>query len=102
MEMMAVITALEALKAPCSVKITTDSTYIVKGMTEWIKGWIKNNWKNSQRKDVLNRDLWERLLKASDAHEIEWRWIKGHNGHYENERCDTLAKEAIVEFRKCD
>ncbi|PKL51797.1 MAG: ribonuclease HI [Nitrospira bacterium HGW-Nitrospira-1] len=100
MEMMAVITALEALKRPCSVKITTDSTYIVKGMTEWIKGWIKNNWKNSQRKDVLNRDLWEKLLKAADGHEIAWEWIKGHNGHYENERCDLLAREAIKKFRK--
>lgn len=100
MEMMGVITALETLKRPCSVRITTDSTYIVKGMTEWIKGWIKNNWKNSQRKDVLNRDLWERLLKASDGHEIEWEWIKGHNGHYENERCDFLAREAIEKFRK--
>ncbi len=99
MEMMAVITALEALKRPCCIKITTDSAYIVKGMTEWIKGWINNNWKNSQRKDVLNRDLWERLLKASECHEIEWEWIRGHSGHYENERCDLLAREAIKKFR---
>ena len=97
---MAVITALEALKKPCRVIITTDSKYIVKGMTEWIYGWIKNNWKNSQRKDVLNRDLWERLLTASDSHEIQWQWIKGHNGHYENERCDLLAREAIIKCRK--
>ena len=99
MEMMAVITALEALKRPCSVRITTDSNYIVKGMTEWIYGWIKNNWKNSQRKDVLNRDLWERLLHAAGDHKIEWEWIKGHNGHYENERCDLLAREAIIKYR---
>jgi len=99
MEMMAVITALEALKRPCSVRITTDSNYLVKGMTEWIEGWKKNNWKNSQRKDVLNRDLWERLLHAAEDHEIEWEWIKGHNGHDENERCDLLAREAIIKFR---
>jgi len=99
MEMMAVITALEALKRPCSVRVTTDSNYIIKGMTEWIGGWIKNSWKNSQRKDVLNRDLWERMLRAAEGHEIEWEWIKGHNGHYENERCDLMAREAIIKCR---
>jgi len=99
MEMMGVITALEALKRPCNVRITTDSNYIVKGMTEWIDGWKKNNWKNSQRKDVLNRDLWERMLLAAEDHEIEWEWIKGHNGHYENERCDLMAREAIIKCR---
>ena len=99
MEMIAVITALEALKRPCCVRVTTDSNYIIKGMTEWIGGWIKNNWKNSQRKDVLNRDLWERMLHAAEAHEIEWEWIKGHNGHYENERCDLMAREAIIMCR---
>ncbi|HAK88471.1 MAG: ribonuclease HI [Nitrospirae bacterium GWC2_46_6] len=100
MELMGVITALEALKKPCRVKITTDSNYIVKGMNEWIKGWIKNNWKNSQKKDVLNRDLWERLLKASKPHDIKWLWIKGHNGHVENERCDELAREEIKKCKK--
>ena len=100
MEMLAVITALEALKRPCMVRITTDSNYIVKGMTEWIEGWRRNNWKNSQKKDVLNRDLWERLLRAADDHEIEWEWIKGHNGHDENERCDLLATEAVKKCRK--
>src|SRR5512147_3301990 len=70
MEMIGVITALEALKRPCRVRITTDSNYIVKGMTEWIEGWIRNNWRNSQKKDVLNRDLWERLLKAAADHQI--------------------------------
>jgi ribonuclease HI len=100
MEMLAVITALEALKRPCMVRITTDSNYIVKGMTEWIEGWRRNNWKNSQKKDVLNRDLWERLLRAAEDHEIEWEWIKGHNGHDENERCDLLATEAVKKCRK--
>ncbi len=100
MELMGVITALEVLKKPCRVKITTDSNYIVKGMNEWIKGWIKNNWKNSQKKDVLNRDLWERLLNASKPHDIKWLWIKGHNGHVENERCDELAREEIKKCKK--
>ena len=100
MELMAVITALEALKRSCSVRITTDSNYIVKGMTEWIDGWQRNNWKNSQKKDVLNRDLWERLIRAVGDHQIEWEWIKGHNGHDENERCDLLAREAVKTCRK--
>lgn len=100
MELFAVISALEALKMPCSVRITTDSNYIVKGMTEWISGWLRNNWKNSQKKEVLNRDLWERLIRASRGHEIEWIWIKGHNGHLENEMCDRLARKAIDCCRK--
>jgi ribonuclease HI len=100
MELMGVISALEALKKPCRVKITTDSNYVVKGMNEWINGWIKNNWKNSQKKDVLNRDLWERLLQASKPHDIKWLWIKGHNGHIENERCDELAREEIKKCKK--
>jgi len=100
MEMMGVITALEALKKPCRIKVTTDSNYIVKGMTQWVEGWKKNNWKNSQRRDVLNRDLWERLLTAARDHEIDWEWIKGHNGHSENERCDFLAREAIKKCRE--
>ncbi|MDI6801687.1 MAG: ribonuclease HI [Thermodesulfovibrionales bacterium] len=98
MELLAVIAAMEALKNPCKITITTDSNYVIKGMTEWITGWIKNKWKNSQKKDVLNRDLWERLLKASSSHEVKWVWIKGHIGHPENERCDKLAKAAI---KKC-
>jgi len=100
MELLGVIAALEMLRKPCRVRVMTDSTYVAKGMTEWIKGWIRNNWKNSQRKDVLNRDLWERILKAAGPHEIEWEWIKGHNGHYENERCDLLARDAIKKCRE--
>ncbi len=100
MEMLAAIAALEELKKPCSVTVTTDSNYLVKGMTEWIKVWIKNNWKNSQKKEVLNKDLWERLLKASERHNIQWIWIKGHNGHPENERCHEIAQEAIKRCKK--
>jgi ribonuclease HI len=98
MELMGVISALEALKKPCRVRVITDSNYIVKGMSEWIYSWIRNNWRNSQKKEVLNKDLWERLLKAAKGHDIEWVWIKGHNGHLENERCDEIAR---LEIDKC-
>ena len=98
MEMTAVIEGLNALKRPCRVRVITDSNYVVKGMTQWISGWIRRNWVNSQKKPVLNRDLWERLLEVSGPHRIEWAWIKGHNGHLENERCDELARKAI---QKC-
>jgi len=100
MELMGVISALEALKKPCMVRVITDSNYIVKGMSEWIHGWIRNHWRNSQKKEVLNRDLWERLLEAAKEHEIEWVWIKGHNGHLENERCDELARSEIARCRR--
>lgn len=95
MEMLAVIKALELLKRPCKIKVFTDSNYVVKGMTEWVTGWIERNWLNSQKKPVSNKDLWERLLKLSRLHQIEWKWIRGHHGHPENERCDQLARNAI-------
>ena len=98
MELMAVIQALRQLKRPCRVKIYSDSSYVVKGMTEWLPGWIKRNWINSQKKPVLNKDLWEILLDLSRPHDIEWIWIKGHHGHEHNERCDELARKAI---QKC-
>lgn len=97
MELLGVITALEALRMPCRVRVMTDSSYVVKGMTEWISGWQKKGWINSQKKEVMNRDLWERLLRAAGPHDIEWLWIKGHNGHAENERCDRLARKMIKE-----
>ncbi len=100
MEMLGVISALEALRRPCRVSVTTDSNYVVRGMSEWVHGWKKNNWRNSQKKEVLNRDLWERLLKAAEPHVVEWVWIKGHDGHPENERCDAVAREAIKRCRK--
>jgi len=96
MELTAAITALETLKRPCDVVLTTDSQYLVKGMTEWIPGWIRRGWKNSKKEDVLNRDLWERLLELTRIHKVEWAWIRGHNGHQENERCDALARAAII------
>ncbi len=97
MELMAVIAGLEALKRPSRIRIFTDSNYVFKGITTWINTWLKRDWLNSQKRPVLNRDLWERLLMVSKPHQIEWRWIKGHEGHPENERCDKLAKQAIRE-----
>ena len=100
MEMLAIIKALRQLKRPCKIRVFTDSSYVVKGMTEWIHGWVKRNWLNSQKRRVLNRDLWEELLKLSRVHQIEWEWIKGHHGHPENERCDQLARDAIRNCQK--
>jgi ribonuclease HI len=100
MEMMGAIAGLESLKRPCRVRLTTDSQYLHKGMTEWIQGWIRKGWKNSKKEEVLNRDLWERLLALSQKHQIQWRWVRGHDGHRENERCDELAREAIIRGRK--
>jgi len=98
MEMTAVIQALRRLKRPCQVRIVTDSSYVVKGMTEWLPGWIRRNWVNSQKKPVLNRDLWEELAELNRRHRIRWEWTRGHAGHPENERCDQLAREAL---KKC-
>lgn len=98
MELTAAITALEALSRPCTVSVTTDSQYLVKGMTEWIFSWMKKGWVNSKKDPVLNRDLWERLLTLSKKHRIEWKWVRGHSGHPENERCDELARTAIREM----
>jgi ribonuclease HI len=98
MELMSVIEAFRQLKKPCRIKVISDSSYVVKGMTEWMQGWIRKNWVNSRKEPVLNRDLWEVLLQLSAPHKVEWIWVKGHNGHKENERCDELARNAI---KKC-
>ena len=90
MELMAVIQALETLTRAVTVKVYTDSTYVQKGMTEWIEGWKAKNWKK-----VKNVDLWKRLDEAANPHDIEWIWVKGHAGHPENERADDLATSAI-------
>jgi ribonuclease HI len=99
MEMTGAIEALASLKRPCKVILTTDSQYLVKGMTEWIQGWVRKNWINSKKEPVLNRDLWERLLELSKVHSVCWSWVRGHNGHAENERCDELARAAIETFK---
>ena len=92
MELMAAISALEILKEPCRVEIFTDSKYVKDGITKWIDGWIKNNWKNSSKKPVKNKELWERLLEVSKKHEIVWNWVEGHAGNELNERVDQLAR----------
>lgn len=94
MEMMAVIAALEALKRPCRVTITTDSQYVMKGMTEWLPGWKAKNWKTAAKKPVKNAELWQRLDTAIAQHQVTWEWVRGHNGHPENERADQLAVAA--------
>ncbi len=94
MELLAPIIALEALKVPCKIVLTSDSQYMRQGITQWIHGWKKKNWMTSTKQPVKNVDLWKRLDKAAAAHEIDWRWVKGHTGHTENERCDTLARVA--------
>lgn len=99
MELTAAIKALEALSRPCAVTITTDSQYLVKGMTEWLSGWVRRGWVNSRREPVLNRDLWERLMELTGKHQVRWVWVRGHNGHLENERCDALARRAIDAYR---
>jgi len=95
MEMIAAIEALETLKRPCKVTITTDSQYLQLGITQWIKGWKKRGWKTAQRTPVKNADLWRRLDAAVARHDVEWKWVRGHSNHKENEIVDALAREAI-------
>ena len=99
MEMMAVICALEALTEPCNVTITTDSKYVLQGMTEWLENWKQRNWQTAAKKPVLNVDLWKRLDQAASEHQIQWHWVKGHSGHRENEIADELANQGIEELR---
>ncbi len=95
MELMGAIAGLEALKSPCSVDVYTDSTYVQKGITEWVHGWQKRGWKTADKKPVKNDDLWKRLINATTPHDIRWHWVKGHSGHEYNERVDKLAVAAI-------
>ena len=95
MEMMAVIVGLEALNRPCQVKVYSDSQYVVNAFNQhWIEGWVKKGWKRGKNEPVKNVDLWKRLLAAAKPHQITWLWVKGHDGHEYNERCDTLATTA--------
>ena len=98
MELMAAIAALEELKRPCKVELTTDSKYVMHGITEWLANWKKRNWKTSAKKPVKNVELWQRLDAATQQHDIDWHWVRGHTGHPENERADELANEAIDEM----
>ncbi|TDH60549.1 ribonuclease HI [Dankookia rubra] len=94
MELMAAISALEALKRPCRVILHTDSEYVRNGISRWINGWVRNNWRNAAKDPVANMELWQRLLAAAKPHEVEWRWVRGHAGNPMNERADQLATEA--------
>jgi ribonuclease HI len=95
MELTAAIEALNALKRPCEVELHTDSNYVKDGLTKWIRGWKKNGWKTADKKPVKNEDLWRRLDELAAKHEIDWHWVRGHNGHPENERADALANRGI-------
>ena len=96
MELTAAIEGLNALKRPCHVVLSTDSRYVMDGLTKWIKGWQKNGWKTAAKQPVKNADLWQALLDAAKPHRIQWVWVKGHNGHPDNERADKLASDAAM------
>ena len=95
---MAAIQGMEALTRPCTVELTTDSQYVMNGITEWMENWKRRGWKTADKKPVKNVDLWQRLSAALDKHTVEWRWVRGHTGHPENERADMLANRGIDEL----
>ena len=99
MELMAAISALEALKKSCVVDLTTDSQYVRQGITGWIHGWKKNGWRTADKKPVKNAELWQRLDAALKPHQVRWHWVKGHAGHDANERADQLAREGVAMAR---
>ena len=99
MELTAAIEALEALKRPCKVAITTDSQYVKNGINQWIANWKKRGWKTADKKPVKNIDLWQRLDGLVTRHHVKWHWVKGHSGHPENERADALANRGIDELK---
>jgi ribonuclease HI len=100
MELLAAIRALEALREPCRVVLHTDSQYVQKGISEWIGGWQRRGWKTADGKPVKNDDLWRALLVAQKPHKVDWRWVRGHSGHVENERVDQLAREAALRIKE--
>lgn len=99
MEMMAAISAIEALGRSSALTVITDSVYLRDGVTKWIHGWKRNGWMTAARKPVKNEDLWRRLDEAAARHQVNWEWVKGHAGHVENERADVLAREGMEPFR---
>lgn len=98
MELMAAIRGLEALKRPCRITLSTDSKYVMDGITKWIHGWQRNGWRTADRKPVKNADLWQELVAAVARHKIDWQWVRGHNGHPDNERVDALACAEALKF----
>ena len=99
MELMAAISALETLTRPCAVVVHTDSEYVRNGISRWVTGWVRNNWRNAAKAPVANMALWQRLLAAAKPHEVDWLWVKGHSGHPMNERADVLATQARESLR---
>jgi ribonuclease HI len=100
MELTAVIEALQSLTRPCHIKLSTDSKYVMDGLTRWSKGWVRNGWKTADKKPVKNAELWQALLAAVERHRIDWIWVKGHAGNPDNERADKLASDAAVAARR--
>jgi len=100
MELMAVISALQALRRRCAVRVYTDSQYVQKGISEWIRDWKRRGWRTAAKQPVKNADLWQRLDALAQAHDIEWHWVRGHAGHAENERADALANRAIDQMQE--
>lgn len=98
-ELMAAVIGLRALKRPSKVKVVSDSQYVVKGMNEWVQGWMRRGWKTASGDPVKNRELWEALVEAAKPHQVRWEWVKGHAGHHYNERCDVLAKAEATKFK---
>lgn len=98
-ELMAAIVGLQALKRPSRVKVVSDSQYVVKGMSEWVQGWMRRGWKTASGDPVKNRELWEQLVEAARPHHVRWEWVKGHAGHHFNERCDQLAKAEATKLK---
>lgn len=101
MELTAVIEGLLALKRPCHVIICTDSQYVKNGMEKWIHAWKKNGWKTASKRAVKNAELWQQLDQLVTKHQIEWQWVRGHNGHADNERADQLANQGVATYGKC-
>ncbi|WP_435257740.1 ribonuclease HI [Thioclava sp. FR2] len=99
MELMAAISALESLTRSSAITVVTDSAYVKNGVTGWIHGWKRNGWRTADKKPVKNAELWQRLDEAQSRHRVEWRWIKGHAGHEENERADALARAGMAPFK---
>jgi ribonuclease HI len=100
MELMAAIMSLRALTKPCRVELSTDSKYVMDGITKWVFGWQRNGWRTADKKPVKNAELWQALLEAARPHDVAWKWVKGHAGHPENERADALANAAITAARR--
>ncbi|QDH13020.1 ribonuclease HI [Formicincola oecophyllae] len=100
MELMAACVALEVLKWPCNVRLSTDSTYVRNGITKWVAAWQRNNWRTAAKQPVANKDLWERLVDAANRHDVSWHWVKGHSGVAENEHVDALATQGREEVER--